>query len=53
MVTFGGYDTKAYAKPGKIFWAQIKNDERYWTVPMTGAGLKDMKGRIDLAGVKA
>lgn len=66
-ITFGGYDVAAYAKKGStegdIFWSKIIDDEKYWTVPMTGATFskaplkKPGAIKVDelppLAGVKA
>ena len=48
MMTFGGYDVSRYAKQGMkdadIFWAQMSDSEKYWTVPMVGAIFdKEMK----------
>ena len=48
MITFGGYDVSRYAKQGMkdadIFWAQMSDSEKYWTVPMVGAIFdKEMK----------
>ena len=56
-ITFGGYDLAQYAKSGltdkDIFWANVLNQENYWTVSMGQAALKDSKGEIVLAGMKA
>lgn len=57
-ITFGGYDLAQYAKAGlsekDVFWGDVNQNEHYWTLGMSGAGLADSKGQhTDMAGIKA
>jgi len=57
-ITFGGYDLAQYAKSGAtendIFWGKVNQNENYWTLGMSGAGLLDSAGKhSDIGTVKA
>ena len=56
-VTFGGYDVASFAKPGStdkdIFWSGAVRGERYWTLPMSGVGLRDAKSHALLPEIKS
>jgi len=44
-ITFGGYDLPNYAKQGlsekDVFWGDVNQNENYWTLGMSGAGMLD------------
>lgn len=56
-ITFGGYDLAQYAKAGAtesdVFWGNVNQNENYWTLGMSGAGLLDTSGKHADIAVKA